>query len=1508
MNKRNRRILTFGLAVMLLFAALLPFPYTKESTGDNILAEALADEVSDEAAMETDAEEPPAENDSKAEVSADDAALKTDDAAPENDLENQNTVLEDAEPEMEPVLATPSNVEAPAEATKSEGSATPFSLNISDTPAFRQAIKRDLSGFAPEATYQGGGISFTGLFSECWDLAVQSKTGTITLIADVTAHAYDPSVYNGNSYTENGVTKTGVSHAVTRFTGGLGTVSVASGMDVTIDLNGHAIDRNMDEADGTIDRAYTVEVFDGGSLTITDSAGGGRLTGGYGKSCICGSSYGSSVIVHAGGTFTLDNAEISGNTGDGAVKGEGSVILKGNAKIKDNTDAAGTQKNLYVSGNLDVNGEGLLGNAEIGLTASVERTGDAVYWPAGDPTLFTSDGGLGTHLEGDYIAVGEEVESPYEAEFLSHTGTKYTGTFAEMFARMKTEHTGTLKIMKNISVTGTYTWNVWGNATIDFNGHVVKATGTSSQNFLTLSSGASTGITLTDSTGRAKERTRRVEEAGSPSWDAASRMYKYYISYAEDGGTDTGMIMVTDEVTADFSRLGGLDVSGYNRAIRLETGSTVNIKGGAHRADNGFLHTTNGSAKVNMSGGYVYDCGDRNSSIISGGAFWLQNANAFSMTGGIIAGCELKQGGAIRGDTVGSFSITGGTITQCYGAYNGGALYLNTNTKNITINNALFCNNGAGERGGAVMLSSQPAVFKQTVFAGNKGVTGGAVQILSNNGSASFTDCILIGNQATIGGGFSQESGTSVTLSMKNTMATRNTGGGISFIKGTYKLGDGNTVTKNEGGNVSLGTGAVMLFDALSDSSKMEIGITTADKPAKGSDVPFVRGASAYDIAGMEEWFSSDESYYVKRDGDVLCLSVDNPNQAFNGVLMQFYAYLDRVDYDSEEGHKLNLINTTGGILPKNNVTPPTTHLNVDSNGNVVTDLKFTQIYADKNLDVGTIDIDAMNSFYRNNYEMYEVWTSKEGTLPGSVSRDEWNVVPYRKGMTLDMKDGTVVRIVAKQTDGTWNSDVIFYDYDIMDGGWYKSADDANAAVNQQLTSAQPEETEKTKLWVNTQHYGINSFDNYAGTGAKYAFGNGNMAVDHEAAVWNSPTGKININRYNRATNGVVGTFAGAAYGIPSHLDEEGRIVYSDGLDVPALFNRDMAVGKSIYTDYGFDFVRQGDTYTLSSVSGTELSNLEKFHNPGIYDGVQNPAIIWSNGFWPMDWAPSYGTDGHDVKFGSSVRDNNKQVLMAAKPDQRVALADAGLDHNSYFGFQLDIAFSMPQSYRGPMDYIFFGDDDIWVFLDGQLVCDIGGVHSAVGEYVNLWDYLEEDDTAEHKLSIFYTERGSSGSTCWMRFTLPNVMSQTKLPAVFSHSFDKTDGNGRPLTGVQFSLYKEESCTKPVAQAVSDSHGRVTFSGILDNSVYYLKETKALPGYTPDSGTYVISQDADGDWRMYRLGDKGRTTVTRIVNTAGNEMPETGRPDALYLGIFGFAMLLCSGLVYGLARKRRKKA
>ena len=78
--------------------------------------------------------------------------------------------------------------------------------------------------------------------------------------------------------------------------------------------------------------------------------------------------------------------------------------------------------------------------------------------------------------------------------------------------------------------------------------------------------------------------------------------------------------------------------------------------------------------------------------------------------------------------------------------------------------------------------------------------------------------------------------------------------------------------------------------------------------------------------------------------------------------------------------------------------------------------------------------------------------------------------------------------------------------------------------------------------------------------------------------------------------------------------------------------------------------------------------------------------------------------------------------------------------HN--FDFTTEIHFNFP--YRGGEVFTFRGDDDLWLFVNGHLAIDLGGVHSAASGTVDL-DKKAPDFGIEagqsYRMDIFHAER-----------------------------------------------------------------------------------------------------------------------------------------------------------------------
>ena len=92
---------------------------------------------------------------------------------------------------------------------------------------------------------------------------------------------------------------------------------------------------------------------------------------------------------------------------------------------------------------------------------------------------------------------------------------------------------------------------------------------------------------------------------------------------------------------------------------------------------------------------------------------------------------------------------------------------------------------------------------------------------------------------------------------------------------------------------------------------------------------------------------------------------------------------------------------------------------------------------------------------------------------------------------------------------------------------------------------------------------------------------------------------------------------------------------------------------------------------------------------------------------------------------------------------------DQGKPHNYSFTMQIHSVFT----YQGGEYFDFRGDDDVYVFIDGKLVIDLGGVHSPETASVDV-DSLGLTRGQQYTLDFFSAERHVVGSNILFQTTL----------------------------------------------------------------------------------------------------------------------------------------------------------
>lgn len=103
----------------------------------------------------------------------------------------------------------------------------------------------------------------------------------------------------------------------------------------------------------------------------------------------------------------------------------------------------------------------------------------------------------------------------------------------------------------------------------------------------------------------------------------------------------------------------------------------------------------------------------------------------------------------------------------------------------------------------------------------------------------------------------------------------------------------------------------------------------------------------------------------------------------------------------------------------------------------------------------------------------------------------------------------------------------------------------------------------------------------------------------------------------------------------------------------------------------------------------------------------------------------------------------------------------SGPDHNFHFTFELKTEFTYEAD--GAQVFTFRGDDDVWVFINNSMVIDLGGVHGAIEQTVDL-NRLGLVDGEVYELAFFFAERHRTESN--FRITTNLKLSTVKLPTV----------------------------------------------------------------------------------------------------------------------------------------------
>ena len=534
------------------------------------------------------------------------------------------------------------------------------------------------------------------------------------------------------------------------------------------------------------------------------------------------------------------------------------------------------------------------------------------------------------------------------------------------------------------------------------------------------------------------------------------------------------------------------------------------------------------------------------------------------------------------------------------------------------------------------------------------------------------------------------------------------------------------------------------------------------------------------------------------------------------------------------------------------------------------------------------------------------------------------------------VQDGSLLKLPTEWTSPGKYSYKLRGWYDVSNNRYYKAGGEMEVTGNAVLYAdwvastydlgvfnAQVAETVSTNAFITTHMFDYNYLFNVQSSNAQVTVNNRN-----HSETWSMVTSG-NVKYENATTLDFIFAEAdsGGRLSNPNNRSNRNRYQNADTIsaDICTPAMRDLLYA----TDNAFDPVTGegiiGKTYLGTGDHLFQMMNdpTDEHYGYYYYDSLRN-AISYnqSNGrfyvyeylsatsdaigssnadFLPLN-SPYANTNGNTMRT-YTFNGNHNEYSGVTHYRYDTSSSENGVYTEFAYGMRSDINFFLPNDpgsggnrdlNGNDIEFLFSGDDDLWVLIDGIVVLDIGGIHQRIAGDINFStgavtvngkaaaSLMDLGITAgDHTLTVLYLERGASMSNCSIYFNLvPRFGLEIQKEDVLTQKL---------LDGTQFTVYEDFACSKPaelweseeaysldLADGVLDqfqstftvNNGVAKLWGLGSGSTYYIKETgpPAAAGYGIAEGVIRLTIEKAG-YAAYQ--------VDLVADADGNE-PSNG--------------------------------